>query len=143
MSAIRTEKLSKRYGDTLALDSSTLTPRRATCTGTSGRTGPGRRRDQAAPGLASAKRRRRQAVRGRLLARPGLGAIGVVAGYLAVLVGPTFYARRRLGARTWRKLHRILPIAYLLVLRAVPTGTDKFGVVLLWHVLRAEQTSGD
>jgi methionine sulfoxide reductase heme-binding subunit len=106
--------------------------------------------------------------------RPGFTGIGIIAGYLAVLVGPTFYARRRLGARTWRKLHRatvvvwvlsavhalgagsdssrlwlrclvlapVLPIAYLLVLRAAPTGTDKFGVVSLRRVLRAEQTSG-
>jgi hypothetical protein len=101
--------------------------------------------------LASAMRRPPQAVRVDCWRDPGSGD-----GYLAVLVGPTFYARvlsaayalgagsdsSRLSLR-WVVLAPALPIAYLLVLRAVPTGIDKFGVVLLWHVLRGEQTSGD
>jgi hypothetical protein len=135
MSAIRTQKLSKRYGDTLALDSLDLDVKEGEVYGYRNR-------------------------------RHRLGP--------AVLVGPTFYARRRLGAYMWRKLHRrngcrlgalgrprarrrirLLEAAapmccarsgptdrHVLVLRAVPPGADKFGAVLLRHVLRAEQTSG-
>ena len=38
--------------------------------------------------------------------RPGFTGIGIIAGYLAVLLGPSFYLRRRIGARRWRTLHR-------------------------------------
>jgi sulfoxide reductase heme-binding subunit YedZ len=38
--------------------------------------------------------------------RPTFTGIGIIAGYLAVLVGPSFYVRRRLGVRRWRRLHR-------------------------------------
>jgi len=38
--------------------------------------------------------------------RPYFTAAGIIAGYLALLLGPSFYLRRRIGARRWRKLHR-------------------------------------
>jgi hypothetical protein len=43
----------------------------------------------------------------------GTGA-GIIAGYMAVLLGPTFYLRRRLGARRWRRLHRLTPLIWVL-----------------------------
>ena len=89
--------------------------------------------------------------------RPRFTGMGIIAGYLAVLVGPSFYIRRRLGAVRWRRLHRatvlvwvlsgvhtlgagsdasrpwlrclvlapVLPIVYLLVLRATAGGARR------------------
>src|SRR5581483_11686966 len=38
--------------------------------------------------------------------RPQFTGLGIIAGYLALLLGPSFYVRRRIGARRWRQLHR-------------------------------------
>jgi sulfoxide reductase heme-binding subunit YedZ len=41
------------------------------------------------------------------------------------LLGLSFYARRRIGARLWRKAHRATVLVYLLgVVHAVGAGTD-------------------
>ena len=37
--------------------------------------------------------------------RPIVTGIGIIAGYLAALLGLSFYARRRIGARLWRRAH--------------------------------------
>ena len=39
-------------------------------------------------------------------------AFGIVAGYLAALLGLSFYARKRIGARLWRKAHRATVVVY-------------------------------
>jgi sulfoxide reductase heme-binding subunit YedZ len=57
--------------------------------------------------------------------RPGFTGIGIIAGYLALLLGPSFYLRRRIGARRWRKLHRATVIVWLLsVVHALGAGSD-------------------
>ena len=57
--------------------------------------------------------------------RPSFTGIGIIAGYLAVLLGPTFYVRRRIGARRWRRLHRLTVIVWLLsVVHALGAGSD-------------------
>jgi sulfoxide reductase heme-binding subunit YedZ len=57
--------------------------------------------------------------------RPGFTGIGIIAGYLAILLGPSFYVRRRIGARRWRKLHRATVIVWLLaVVHALGAGSD-------------------
>jgi len=57
--------------------------------------------------------------------RPGLTGIGILAGYLAVLVGPTFYLRRRLGARRWRRLHRLSVLVWgMSAVHALGAGSD-------------------
>jgi sulfoxide reductase heme-binding subunit YedZ len=57
--------------------------------------------------------------------RPGFTGIGIIAGYLAVLLGPSFYVRRRIGARRWRKLHRATVIVWLLsAAHALGAGSD-------------------
>jgi sulfoxide reductase heme-binding subunit YedZ len=57
--------------------------------------------------------------------RPAFTGIGIVAGYLAVLVGPTFYLRRRIGVRRWRALHRATVVVWILsVGHALGAGTD-------------------
>lgn len=57
--------------------------------------------------------------------RPAFTGIGIVAGYVAVLLGPTFYLRRRIGVRRWRALHRATVIVWVLsVGHALGAGSD-------------------
>ena len=57
--------------------------------------------------------------------RPAYTGIGIIAGYLAVLLGPTFYLRQRIGARRWRTLHRATVIVWVLsAVHALGAGTD-------------------
>jgi sulfoxide reductase heme-binding subunit YedZ len=57
--------------------------------------------------------------------RPGFTGIGIIAGYLAVLLGPTFYLRRRIGMRRWRKLHRATVFVWALsVAHALGAGSS-------------------
>ena len=52
----------------------------------------------------------------------GLGTIG---GYLATILGLSFYARRRIGAKLWRKAHRATVVVYLLaIVHTLGAGTD-------------------
>ncbi len=57
--------------------------------------------------------------------RPVWTGLGIVAGYLAAILGLSFYARRRIGARLWRRLHRLTVVVYVLGLaHALGSGTD-------------------
>ena len=57
--------------------------------------------------------------------RPLFSGLGVVAAYLAALLGLSFYARRRIGARLWRRAHRATVLVYLLgIIHALGAGTD-------------------
>ena len=50
---------------------------------------------------------------------------GIIAGYLAALLGLSFYARRRIGAKLWRKLHRATVLVWALgCVHALGAGTD-------------------
>jgi sulfoxide reductase heme-binding subunit YedZ len=52
----------------------------------------------------------------------GLGMIG---GYLAAILGLSFYVRRRIGPRVWRKAHRMTIVVYMLaVAHTLGAGTD-------------------
>ena len=56
--------------------------------------------------------------------RPFTGA-GILGGYVAALTGLSFYARRRIGARRWRSLHRLTVVAYgLAVVHVLGAGSD-------------------
>jgi sulfoxide reductase heme-binding subunit YedZ len=51
--------------------------------------------------------------------------MGIIAGWLAALLGLSFYARKWIGVKTWRWLHRWIIAAYVLALaHAVGAGTD-------------------
>jgi sulfoxide reductase heme-binding subunit YedZ len=51
--------------------------------------------------------------------------LGVVGGYLAALLGLTFYARKRIGTKLWRKAHRATILVYVLsVAHTLGAGTD-------------------
>jgi methionine sulfoxide reductase heme-binding subunit len=57
--------------------------------------------------------------------RPVFTGVGIIAGYLTVLLGPSFYLRRRIGARRWRSLHRATVLVWLLaVVHALGAGSD-------------------
>ena len=57
--------------------------------------------------------------------RPLFTGFGIVAGYLAALLGLSFYARRRIGARLWRRMHRATIVVYVMgVVHALGAGTD-------------------
>jgi sulfoxide reductase heme-binding subunit YedZ len=57
--------------------------------------------------------------------RPVFTGLGIIAGYLAAILGLSFYARRRIGAKRWRKAHRATPVVYVLgVIHTLGAGTD-------------------
>lgn len=63
--------------------------------------------------------------------RPVFTGLGIVAGYLAALLGLSFYARRRIGPRLWRRLHRATVLVYAMgVIHALGSGTDASSVWL-------------
>jgi sulfoxide reductase heme-binding subunit YedZ len=57
--------------------------------------------------------------------RPLFTGIGIISGWLAAILGLSFYARRRIGVKTWRALHRFTIVVYLLALaHVVGAGTN-------------------
>jgi sulfoxide reductase heme-binding subunit YedZ len=57
--------------------------------------------------------------------RPLYTGLGIVAGYLAAALGLSFYARKRIGAKLWRKLHRATIAVYVLaVIHTLGAGSD-------------------
>ncbi len=51
--------------------------------------------------------------------------LGIVGGWSLILLGLSYYARRRIGAVRWRKLHRFTALAWLLgLVHALGEGTD-------------------
>lgn len=68
--------------------------------------------------------------------KPLWTGLGVVGGYLAALLGLSFYARRRIGARLWRKAHRATVVVYLLgLVHAFGAGTDASAAWFRWWVV--------
>ena len=62
--------------------------------------------------------------------------LGVIGGYLAMLLGLSFYARRRIGARLWRKAHRATVLVYVLgLVHALGAGTDASTPWFRWWVV--------
>lgn len=57
--------------------------------------------------------------------RPGFTGLGIVAGYLAAFLGLSFYVRKTIGAKLWRKLHRATIAVWALgVIHTLGAGTD-------------------
>ena len=57
--------------------------------------------------------------------KPFFTGLGVIAGYLAALLGLSFYVRRRIGAKRWRGMHRFTVVTYVLgVVHTLGAGTD-------------------
>lgn len=57
--------------------------------------------------------------------RPLWTGMGIVAGYLALLLGPTYYWRRKIGTKRWRQIHRTTVVVFVLaVAHSLGSGTD-------------------
>lgn len=57
--------------------------------------------------------------------RPLFTGLGVIAGWGAALLGLSFYVRRRIGTKLWRKLHRLTVAVWALgVIHTLGAGTD-------------------
>lgn len=57
--------------------------------------------------------------------RPVFTGLGIIGGWLAALLGLSFYARKRIGAKRWRSLHRAALLVWVLgVIHTVGAGTD-------------------
>jgi methionine sulfoxide reductase heme-binding subunit len=68
--------------------------------------------------------------------RTAFTGLGVIAGYLAMALGLSFYARRRIGAKLWRKAHRATVLVYVLgLVHAFGAGTDASAVWFRWWVI--------
>lgn len=68
--------------------------------------------------------------------QPLFTGLGIIGGYLAALLGLSFDARRRIGARLWRKAHRLTIAVYVLaVVHALGAGTDASTPWMRWWLL--------
>ncbi len=68
--------------------------------------------------------------------KPLFTGLGIVGGYLAALLGLSFYFRKRIGAKLWRKAHRATVLVYLLgLVHAFGSGTDVSAVWFRWWVV--------
>ncbi len=57
--------------------------------------------------------------------KTGWTTLGIVAGWATILLGLSYYARRTIGTRRWRKLHRFTALAWLAGLaHSLGEGTD-------------------
>ena len=57
--------------------------------------------------------------------RPAFSGLGIIAGFLAALLGLSFYLRRTIGAKLWRTAHRFTLLVYVLgVVHTLGAGTD-------------------
>lgn len=82
------------------------------------------------PGLAGI------ALPGAMSYRPLLTSLGIVAGWLAALLGLSYYLRARIGVERWRALHRLTALAYALaVAHTLGAGTDAASPWLRWPLL--------
>jgi sulfoxide reductase heme-binding subunit YedZ len=75
-------------------------------------------------------------VPGAMSYRPLWTGLGIGAGYLAAALGLSFYFRRRVGPRLWRKAHRATVVVYALaVAHTLGAGTDAASAWLRWPLL--------
>jgi methionine sulfoxide reductase heme-binding subunit len=62
--------------------------------------------------------------------------LGIIGGYLAGALGLSFYARKRIGAKLWRKAHRATVLVYVLgLVHALGAGTDASAAWFRWWVI--------
>jgi sulfoxide reductase heme-binding subunit YedZ len=68
--------------------------------------------------------------------RPAWTGIGVLGGWLAAILGLSFYLRRWIGSKLWRRMHRwTLAVYVLAVLHTLGAGTDARSFWLLTIVV--------
>ncbi len=68
--------------------------------------------------------------------RPLFTGLGILGGYLAALLGLSFYFRKRIGAKLWRKAHRATVLVWVLgLVHAFGAGSDASAPWFRWWVL--------
>ena len=68
--------------------------------------------------------------------RPIYTGIGTIAGILAIFLGLSFYARRDIGSKLWRNLHRATVIVYAMaIIHTLGAGTDASALWMKWWLL--------
>ena len=68
--------------------------------------------------------------------KPFFTGLGIIAGYLAVLLGLSFYLRQRIGAKLWRKAHRATVAVWVLgLVHAIGAGSDATAIWFRWWVI--------
>jgi methionine sulfoxide reductase heme-binding subunit len=61
--------------------------------------------------------------------------LGIIGGWLAALLGLTYYVRRRIGPALWRKAHRATVVVYVLgLIHTIGAGTDASTPWLRWFM---------
>lgn len=69
--------------------------------------------------------------------------LGVIAAYMAAFLGLSFYARKRIGARLWRKAHRATVLVYMLgLVHALGAGSDASAPWFRWWVVATTPVIG-
>jgi len=62
--------------------------------------------------------------------------LGIIGGYLAMALGLSFYARKRIGAKLWRKAHRATVVVWALgLVHALGAGTDASAPWFRWWAI--------
>ncbi len=68
--------------------------------------------------------------------RPLWTGMGTIAGMLAMLLGLSFYVRRSVGTKLWRKAHRATILVYFLAIgHTLGAGTDASTVWMKWWLI--------
>jgi sulfoxide reductase heme-binding subunit YedZ len=71
-----------------------------------------------------------------MASQPVWTGVGIIGGWLAAIVGLSFYARRWIGNRTWRRLHRWTLAVYVMsIAHTLGSGSDARSTWLLYLVL--------
>ena len=61
--------------------------------------------------------------------------LGIIGGWVAALLGLTYYVRRRIGPALWRKAHRATVVVYVLgLVHTIGAGTDASTPWLRWFM---------
>jgi sulfoxide reductase heme-binding subunit YedZ len=65
--------------------------------------------------------------------KTGWTSLGIIAAWMLILLGPSYYLRRVVGQKRWSKLHRLTAVAWVLgIVHALGEGTDAGS---LWFVM--------
>jgi methionine sulfoxide reductase heme-binding subunit len=57
--------------------------------------------------------------------KTGWTSLGIIAAWMLVLLGPSYYLRRQIGQQRWVKLHRLTAIAWIAgIIHAIGEGSD-------------------
>ncbi len=68
--------------------------------------------------------------------RPVWTGLGTIAGLLALLLGLSFYVRRSIGTKLWRKAHRATILVYFLAIaHTLGAGTDAGAIWMRWWLI--------